>query len=349
MSKSWGQFIRLYCSDSFFPEVLLIGTKDVCLDTDGNRILNLKSQIPLLSPMYKLIRKLLHQPGFLHLRPLAESILEITSASTRLVLGINPGTHKVTQSCHGITVLSSNLCHDWPFHRRMSNRLEAFARLVEAQNADVVLLQEVARLPGLQVDKWLSQRLGMAYVYSRVNGHEDEIGFEEGLAVFSRYPIKDTHLKIMGDQINPFVRRLGLAATLETPWGEFLAFSVHLSLLNKRNVDQLAGLIDWVNTLSGERAAFIGGDFNAHESTKQILEARKTWLDTFRYSNPNNDGFTHIMRWPWGTPLRRSRLDYIFLKPDRSEWRILDADHLEAPFENHSDHRVVMARLVPVI
>jgi endonuclease/exonuclease/phosphatase family metal-dependent hydrolase len=327
----------------------LVETNDILLDMDGNRILNLKRQIPLLSPLYKLIRRLLHQPGFLYLRPLAQSILEITSASTRLVSGISPGTYKVTQSCYGITILSSNLCHDWPFHRRMSSRLEAFARLVEAQNADIILLQEVARLSRLEVDKWLSQRLGMTYVYTRVNGHQDEIGFEEGLAVFTRYPIKDAQLKVMGDQINPFIRRMGLAASLETPWGEFLAFSVHLSLRNGRNIDQLEGLIEWVNTLSGDRAAFIGGDFNAHESTKQILAAKKTWLDTYRYSNPDKDGSTHSIRWPWGTPLRRSRLDYIFLKPDSSKWRIMDADHLEAPFENHSDHRVVMARLLPSI
>ena len=68
---------------------------------------------------------------------------------------------------------------------RQAQRLEGFAGMVKDENVDVILLQEVTHRSEYHVDQWLSERLGMAYVYSRANGHESGIGFEEGLAVLS--------------------------------------------------------------------------------------------------------------------------------------------------------------------
>jgi len=64
-------------------------------------------------------------------------------------------------------------------------------------------------------------------------------------------------------------------------------------------------------------------------------------------ANPLADGTTHEIHWPWGKPLRRSRLDYIFLKAEETQWKLLEALHLETPGEKHSDHRAVMLRFAP--
>ncbi len=47
--------------------------------------------------------------------------------------------------CGELTVVSANLWHDWPRFRRLKERLEVFVRLIEEQQADLILLQEVAR------------------------------------------------------------------------------------------------------------------------------------------------------------------------------------------------------------
>jgi endonuclease/exonuclease/phosphatase family metal-dependent hydrolase len=218
---------------------------------------------------------------------------------------------------------------------------------VEIRRADILLLQEVARTPKLRADEWLSDRLGMGYIYSRANGHETGIGFEEGLAIFSRYPLAEPQVRQLGTGSNPFMRRLALGATMEAPCGKLLTFSVHLGLLRQQNANQLAHLRHWVRRAAGELPALVGGDFNAHETSPQITQARSTWLDTFRCLHPQADGTTHKLRWPWGGILHQARLDYIFLHNEgQTRWRMVEARHLDAPDGPHSDHRAVLAKLV---
>jgi endonuclease/exonuclease/phosphatase family metal-dependent hydrolase len=243
-----------------------------------------------------------------------------------------------------LTVMSANLWHDYPRYRRISERLEAFACMAEAEEADLILLQEVSRTPDLHTDEWLANRLDMACVYSRANGHET-IGFEEGLAVLSRFQLSESHLQQLRPAFTPFVHRLALGTTVETPFGNIHAFSVHLGLLRRQNARQLQHLRNWIAHITGGDSALVGGDFNAHESTQQIIQTRKSWMDIFRHIHPHADGTTHELRWPWGGALSQHRLDYIFLQPGKHKWVILDSRHLVSPDKPHSDHRAVLARL----
>lgn len=245
-----------------------------------------------------------------------------------------------------LTVLSANLWHDWPFRRKLPERLEAFARLVEAEKADVVLLQEVIRTPDFSADEWLADRLGMAYAYSRVNGDEGSIGFEEGLAIFSRHPILDPETRHLGLK-SGVTRRLALASEVKSPLGKLLAVSVHLGFLRNRNRSQLADLFGWVKNMAGGRTTLIGGDFNSHETSKQITKAQRSWIDTFRSIHPNADGTTFELRWPWGKSIFRRRFDYIFLQQGFSNWHVLEARHIGTGENHHSDHSTVVARIKP--
>lgn len=243
-------------------------------------------------------------------------------------------------------VLTANLWHDWPLGRRLPQRLEAFAKMVEAEGVDVVLLQEVTRTKHLWADRWLSERLDMHYLYSRVNGHQESIGFEEGLAVFARFPLlafRTRRLSTLGG----VVHRLALGAELECGAGKLWVFSVHLSLLRRLNALQVSDLQTWVNGVAGGASAVVGGDFNAPETAPQMRRARRSWQDLFRRINPHADGTTHELRWPWGSSMRRHRLDYLFLQQGEPEWRVVESRHLESPEEPHSDHRAVLARLRP--
>jgi endonuclease/exonuclease/phosphatase family metal-dependent hydrolase len=148
--------------------------------------------------------------------------------------------------------------------------------------------------------------------------------------------------------MNPFVRRIALGAFIDSPYGSIPFFSVHLGITPYENAAQIINLREWVSEITGPRPAFIGGDFNSHETTPQIRYAQGKWVDTFRHVHPENDGTTHELYWPWGGLLRRSRLDYIFLKDSLKNWQVLDAQHLDSPEGSHSDHKAVITRVMPV-
>jgi len=298
----------------------------------------------LFSRLRPIARSLFRFPGLRALHPLARRVLAVAEPAGRLSWRATP-SQPVLKECGMLTVLSANLWHDWPRRRGWPQRLEALAQLVEAEGADIVLLQEVARTPALRADEWLARRLGMAYAYARANGHEAAIGFEEGLAVFSRCPLTTPRLRHLGSGDNPFVRRLALGAVVETPCGGVSVFTVHLGLSRRQNALQLSHLRAWVAEVAGHHPALIGGDFNAPEHTPQITHTRRAWLDTFRCLHPQADGATHELKWPWGGRLRRHRLDYLFLSPGSHRWHVLEARHIDAPGGPHSDHRAVLVRL----
>lgn len=297
---------------------------------------------------YRALRNILSLPGFRLLCPLARRVLGVMEDPGRVSVQVEPVRGVLETGCQGLTVISANLWHDWPKYRRSLERLEAFARLVEEHRADVLLLQEVARTKNFWTDQWLSQRLGMAYVYSRANGHLGGIGFEEGLAVFSRYPLGQPVLRQLSPAENRFSRRLALGTQVKSPCGDLLAFSVHLGLVSRQNSEQTVKLSNWVQDISRGMTVLVGGDFNAGERSQQIKRLQQKWLDTFRQLNPFADGTTHELRWPWGRPFRRDRLDYIFLKARENNWNVMEARHLESVGELHSDHLAVLLKLAPV-
>lgn len=287
-------------------------------------------------------RRLFGWPGLRRLRHLARRALDVAEPAGRLTLRPQPA--EAAAAPEQLCILSTNLWHDWPRARRWPERLEAVAQLVEAERADVVLLQEVARTPELRADDWLARRLGLAWAYARANGHERGIGFEEGLAVLSRFPLAGPQLQQLGPGRSAFIRRLALGVEVASPFGPVFAVSVHLGLWRRHNAAQLAHLRAWVAAAAGDRLALVGGDYNAPEYRPEIRRTQQAWLDTFRHLHPAADAATHTL-WRW----RRRRLDYVFLHlaGAQTAWRVLETRHLDAPGGPHSDHRAVLTRLAP--
>jgi len=293
-------------------------------------------------------RSLLRSPIFRFIHPSVQKVKNVAEPAGLLSIRYSPLAVFPSPSDRDITIISANLCHGWPKQDNLLERLESFANLVEQQNADIILLQEVSRTPEFMVDEWLSERLGMAYVYSRANGHQS-IGFEEGVAVFSRFSLKAPRLKEFSNGLNPFVRRVALGAFVDTPFGCIPFFSVHLGITPQGNAAQIVHLREWVSEVAGTRSAFIGGDFNSNEGTPQIRYAQSEWVDTFRHIHPHTEGSTHELRLPWGSLIRRSRLDYIFLKPGEQSWRVKSTEHLDSLDGPHSDHRAVLTRVESLV
>jgi endonuclease/exonuclease/phosphatase family metal-dependent hydrolase len=293
------------------------------------------------------VKRLLSWIGHDRLPEFAKVAVSVTESAGRVSLRSEPQPVPA-EECGEYTVLSANLWHDWPRFKGLERRLEAFADLAESEAADLILLQEVARTSTFKSDEWLAERLKMAYVYSRANGSQ-RIGFEEGLGVYSRFPLKRLpYLRQMTQAHNPFSRRLALGVEVETPCGEIVAFSAHLGLMRKQNARQLRELHGWVNQITAGRSAIIAGDFNAPEHTHQIRYVRQHWQDAFREIHWHGHAPTHEVRLPWGGVFLSHRLDYIFLQPGEPAWQVVEVKHVDAPGGPHSDHRAVLARLAPV-
>jgi endonuclease/exonuclease/phosphatase family metal-dependent hydrolase len=302
---------------------------------------------PFYSWLWKTLKRLLRRIGHERLPNFMKAAVSVAEPAGKITFQREPPLIPA-QGCGEYTILSANLWHNWPRFKDLEKRLEAFATLVEAEGVDLLLLQEVARTPTFKSDEWLAKRLNMAYVYSRANGSQ-RIGFEEGLGVYSRFPLKRLpYLRQMRQAHNPFSRRLALGVEVDTPCGEVLAVSAHLGLMRKENARQLRDLQTWVHHLAGGRAAIIAGDFNAPEHTRQIKNLRAHWVDAFRELYRDGPAHTHSIRFPWGAVLLSHRLDYIFLQPGKPAWRVLEVRHLDAPSRPHSDHLAVLARLAPL-
>jgi endonuclease/exonuclease/phosphatase family metal-dependent hydrolase len=306
-----------------------------------------KANLRFTSNLRSLGRRLSRFKVFHPLRPLARSVLHTAEPAGKVLFDATPKIPS-DRGCSTITIISANLWHDYPHFRRMNERLVGFIELVKTENADILLLQEVARTPFLKVDERLADELKMAYVYSRANGHHSAIGFEEGLAIFSRYPMRKPSLRQLGGYSNPFMRRLALGVVLDNPCGDLFALSTHLSMCSKQNATQTDQLLGWVRTVAGELPAIIGGDFNADESKPQIKSTQRGWVDTFRKVNPTADGTTHELHGPFGWIWRRHRLDYIFLQPGNKNCQVLETRHIRIPHAPHSDHHAVLTRLALV-
>jgi endonuclease/exonuclease/phosphatase family metal-dependent hydrolase len=277
--------------------------------------------------------------------PFTRRIISVTKPSGGISMVDNPKSEISMPLEDRLTILTANLCHDWPRKRGLKGRLECFAELVDKQDADILLLQEIARTKEIYADEWLGEKLGMAYVYSRANGHAKNIGFEEGLGVFSRFPIAEPRLAQLSDHMSPFHRRIALGASIKTNIGEIVAFSVHLAINSRKNRSQVSRLKDWVDEQSGVVPAVIGGDFNAEEHSSQIQSAQSSWCDSYRVINPGDAGYTHQLHWPWGEVLRQSRLDYLFLRRGESQWSVDEARPLEMDYCSISDHRPVLTKI----
>ena len=107
-------------------------------------------------------------PGLRRGRPLARRAYAVTRAAGPAGLQRQPLAVAPRTTATELTVLCANLWHDWPRHQRWPDRVASFAGLAASVDADVLLLQEVARTPALAADRWLADRLGFALASTRV-------------------------------------------------------------------------------------------------------------------------------------------------------------------------------------
>lgn len=158
-------------------------------------------------------------------------------------------------------VVSFNVLHDYPRFGEQEERAARLAAALRALEPDVVLLQEAWSTPAHgNLATRLAAELGMDSAYVRANGSRRLIGFEEGVAALSRWPISDARAHTLAPRRPAVERRIALSLEVRVAPGETVSFVVtHLTHADSGARDaqalSLLGLVP-------EGWHVVAGDFN---------------------------------------------------------------------------------------
>jgi endonuclease/exonuclease/phosphatase family metal-dependent hydrolase len=229
-----------------------------------------------------------------------------------------------------LIVVTFNLLHGGPWSewtgedQQLERRLEIAAAELERLRPDVIALQEasVGWRRG-NVAARLAGRLGMHYAHEpateRVFGIRALgwlvtrlIGFREGPAILSRYPIVESEAIDLPRCRKRYDPRVLLAATVRTPGGDMIVYSTHTS----RDDCQVARIAELVQRRRNGLPSIVMGDFNTGDTTAPVERMRAAgFVDAFRAANPDGQGATVWQPIDATTRMASRRVDYIFVLP----------------------------------
>lgn len=205
----------------------------------------------------------------------------------------------------------------------LDDRIALSTPELRALAPDVIGMQEasVGRRRG-DVAARFAKLLGMHVVRSAAGGWLAGgvmhlfLGFQEGPAILSRFPIVESHEEEL-DPCGAWWRRTLLCATLDTPDGLVDFCSTHTD----GNDCQLRDLARRLAARRRDRLLVVTSDMNAVESTAGMRELVLTTglHDTFRDVHPDDPGLTCYQ--PVDDPVRRARrrIDYVLVRPPLGE------------------------------
>lgn len=227
-----------------------------------------------------------------------------------------------------LRLVTFNVLHGGPWSTFTGDDLQLESRLamiiegLRALDPDVVALQEspVTRRRG-DVAARIAQALGLAHVHARATERVfplrvlgrlivGALGFVEGPAILSRFPIAATEVYDLPRCQRWFDPRVALRADIQTPAGVVAVFSTHTSRddCQTRRVAELAGE-------PNGRPAIVMGDLNTGETAPALGAFRdRGFVDLFRAANPDAPGLTVWQRINEPSPTVFRRVDYVFVK-----------------------------------
>ncbi len=186
--------------------------------------------------------------------------------------------------------------------------MEAFAKVIEESNADIIALQEVSRgwfINGsVDMLTWLSQRLNMPYIYGPVG---DPLF---GNAILSKYPILEYKNELLPKGDVPLQRGFIWVNIDLGNNEELFMIATHLHHVEEDNhirKSQIEAIVDY---WGGSDKTVILGDMNAKPHYPETrVYYNSGLLDTFIEAGTGN-GFTYSSDNP------DKRIDYIWISPD---------------------------------
>ena len=207
-----------------------------------------------------------------------------------------------------VRVMTYNLHQGFDVHG--SHGLENIAKVIEAEDPDIIALQEVSRgwVVNGSVDMlvWLSQRLEMDYVWGPA---ADPVW---GNAVLSRLPIISSQNHEMPNNDTVRLDRAYLTVEVDVGGGETIyVVATHFHSGEGDSAIRIPQAKAVLGAVDNNRTTVLLGDFNAHpDHPEMLLFADAGFNDTFVASGATGDGFTYPADNPW------ERIDYVWASPD---------------------------------
>jgi len=260
----------------------------------------------------------------LYTQPELESAAAVKRLEAPSAAGEPPaaGELPAAAAARSITVATLNMLHGLPRFVHLERRKHLILAELERLSPDVILLQEVPvfRARDRQIGPWLAESLGYTMAYARANGRAAWIGFEEGEAVLSRYPIREIRRHVLLPKPGLFENRIVLRAVLDTPLGALEVYNTHFSHRVNRDplrLKQAEALVRFLRDSYRlrELPAVVGGDINAFPESAPMRFLREQGLvDIALAADPPADGATswfEDITDPGDGP--KARIDYLFL------------------------------------
>ncbi|ACU05977.1 endonuclease/exonuclease/phosphatase family protein [Pedobacter heparinus] len=228
-----------------------------------------------------------------------------------------------------LRIMSYNIHHANPPSKPDLIDLDAIARVITASKADIVALQEVetgvSRSGGANEAKILAEKTGFQYHFFKAIDYD---GGDYGIAILSRYPLKEIRLVPLPQQITAEKRILGYA-TIKVGKQKIIFANTHLdaSRTDENRLVQMQSILK-----EFEHAALpviLCGDLNsvAGSSVISLLDAqfKRTCTENCPPTSPQINP--------------RRTIDYIATK--NVTWPLLEYQVIAETYA--SDHRPVMA------
>ena len=213
-------------------------------------------------------------------------------------------------------VLAMNVMHGFPRFAGTARRLDLLAAFIEREGVDIALLQEVPWLPWLgNGAERVAHASGMNHLFVRANGNARRIGFEEGVAVLSRFPLRDAGLLELGPRMGVFDHRVALHVVADLPAGPLSLVVSHLASGDAGiNAGQLRALRGFVDAVAGP-VTLIGADLNAPPESARVRAITAGWVDAWDTAGEGDGGTccARDLRAPPPSQLRW-RPDYLFVR-----------------------------------
>ncbi|HVS64285.1 MAG TPA: endonuclease/exonuclease/phosphatase family protein [Thermoanaerobaculia bacterium] len=175
-----------------------------------------------------------------------------------------------------LRIVSFNVLHGYPELRDPQGRAADLARSLRHLEPDVVLLQEawcLARQRCLVVR--LGEELDMGWAWTGANGSL-LIGFEEGCAILSRFPLIDVERWDLRPRASPWRRRAALAARLDVGERPLRLVCAHLEDSSPKVATEQAG--ELARRVAELDAVLVGADLNLEAVSDGVRRLREAGL-----------------------------------------------------------------------
>lgn len=189
-------------------------------------------------------------------------------------LPIVPGAEK-RRSPDRLRVVIFNMLGGYPELEHQEARFRDTLAAFRALDPDVLILQEAwqTHAHGNMAQR-VAKHLKMDHVYARANGGARLIGFEEGSAIISRYPIVEAKRMVLSPRWPIYETRIAVSASIDLGREKVMVVGTHLTCWD--DATTAAQTENLLARLPEHDLLLVAGDFNAASESpavKRMLDA----------------------------------------------------------------------------